>query len=430
MSLTPASGCLRVQFGKTDSWKTPAMSHSQQNSHSSNPDSGRSIAAALVLAAVGAIFYNLLPLILGVAQDDRGLAPSELGLLSAAFFLGFNAVSASAFFWLHRLGQRRIAVTAVAAAVIALLISSAPSYLLMLTFTAIAGGAFGVLYGMASTLIGRTTRQARWFGVKISLEAALGVLLLLVLPNTLIPAYGYLGLVTGVVLTVGLLAPVFLALPGSALTPVVNANSSDRGTDTPVLPSGQSAGRQMAIWLALAGCVLFFSGQTTVWAFVERLGANADFDPDDVAGLLSLTLVFAVLGSLSAAALADRVGNLLPFLAACVLFLIGDATLFRTSDFLAYGIGACIVMYSTGLGISYCVAEIARLDPDGRHVVLSVPAVGLGAMLGPGIAGFLAETQGYSVVLLFGAVTITAAMILLTLAWRRAELPATEQTGA
>jgi len=399
------------------------MSHSQPNTQSNSPDKGTLIAAALVLAAVGSMFYNLLPLIIGVAQDDRGLSPSELGLLSAAFFLGFNAVSASAFFWLHRFGQRRVAIIAVLAASVAMLISSAPSYPTMLAFTAFAGGAFGVLYGLASTLIGRTTHQARWFGVKISLEAMLGVLLILILPNTLIAAYGYSGLVAGVVLTACLLAPAFIALPRAALAADGSSPSPDTGAAVPL------AGERTAIWLALSACLFFFSGQTTVWAFVERLAANADFDPDQVAGLLSLTLVFAVLGSLSAAALADRFGNLLPFLAACALFLIGDAMLFRSSEFLAYGTGACIVMYSTGLGISYCIAEIARLDPDGRHIVLSVPAVGAGAMLGPGIAGFLAEAYGYPAVLLFGAVTVATSMLLLTLAWRRATLLAASKLG-
>lgn len=398
------------------------MSGTSSNNQFSNPDRGSVIAAALVLAAVGSIFYNLLPLIVGVAQDYRGLSPSELGLLSAAFFLGFNAVSASSFFWLHRFGQRRSAVTALAVAVAAMLASSAQSYLLMLTFTAFAGGAFGVLYGLASTLIGRTTHQARWFGLKISLEALLGVLLILVLPNTLIEAYGYTGLVAGMVLAAILLSPAFFALPRTALA----AEPLSAAVEDKV---SLLAGERTAIWLALAACLLFFSGQTTVWAFVERLGAEAAFDPDQVAGLLSTTLVFAVLGSLSAAALADRIGNLLPFLAACVLFLIGDAILFQNTNFMAYSVGACVVMYSTGLGISYCVAEIARLDPDGRHVVLSVPAVGAGAMLGPGIAGFLAESQSYSAVLLFGAVTVIAAMLLLTLAWQRATAIAARKLG-
>jgi predicted MFS family arabinose efflux permease len=403
------------------------MTGTHPNAQATGPDAtgrdkGTVIAAALALAATGSIFYNLLPLIVGVAQDDRGLAPSQLGLLSAAFFLGFNVVSASSFFWLHRFGQKRIAFTALLLAAAAMLTSSSQSFPLMLTFTAIAGGAFGVLYGLASALIGSTTHQARWFGVKISLEAMLGVVLILILPGTLIAAYGYTGLILGMILAALLLSPAFLALPGAAL-----AADADHAAEGP--GDGLMTGERTAIWLALAACLLFFSGQTTVWAFVERLGADAAFEPEAVAGLLSTTLVFAVLGSLSAAALADRLGNLLPFLGACTLFLIGDATLFWSANFTAYSIGACVVMYSTGLGISYCVAEIARLDPDGRHVVLSVPAVGAGAMLGPGIAGFLAEGQGYSSVLVFGAVTVAAAMILLTLASRRATQLAARQLG-
>ena len=41
------------------------------------------------------------------------------------------------------------------------------------------------------------------------------------------------------------------------------------------------------------------------------------------------------------------------------------------------------------MGVPFAVAEIAELDVDGRFVIFSVPAIGLGAMVGPGVAGAL-----------------------------------------
>jgi hypothetical protein len=53
-------------------------------------DRARVIVPALAISAIGALFYNLLPLYLGTAQDDRGLGNQEIGFLTAAFFLGYK----------------------------------------------------------------------------------------------------------------------------------------------------------------------------------------------------------------------------------------------------------------------------------------------------------------------------------------------------
>jgi len=54
------------------------------NSKVSNPmDHKLVIVSAVVLSAIGALFYNLLPLFLGVAQDYRGLDNRDIGILSS-----------------------------------------------------------------------------------------------------------------------------------------------------------------------------------------------------------------------------------------------------------------------------------------------------------------------------------------------------------
>ena len=95
-------------------------------------------------------------------------------------------------------------------------------------------------------------------------------------------------------ITVAVFAPLFFFVPirgskSNIETTMPEDHSTDlRGTGVVSVP---------LIWICLAGCLLFFCGQTTVWAFAERIGANSGFEATAVGTLLSVTLMFAVAGS-------------------------------------------------------------------------------------------------------------------------------------
>ena len=54
------------------------------------------VLAGVAVSAIGAIFYNVLPLVVGVAQDTRGLDDRTAGLLGSAFFVGFTVTTVTA----------------------------------------------------------------------------------------------------------------------------------------------------------------------------------------------------------------------------------------------------------------------------------------------------------------------------------------------
>ncbi len=371
-------------------------------------DKPTAILAALVLSAIGAMFYNVLPLYLGIAQDDRQLDITQTGFISGAFFLGYNLVTISAFFWIRKVSWRRVFLITVPLGAAALYLSVlVESYASLLVSTAIAGGAFAAIYGIGTTAVGDAPDPSRWYGVKIATEAALGVVLFLVLPGTLIAWRGFEGLVIGMIVAVALLAPLALGLPHGTGTADEEVLSHESST--------MSRGRHLAIWMALAGTLLFFSGQTTVWAFVERLGSAGGFDPNSVGVLLSVSLVFAVSGSLFCAGLGYRWGNVVPFGIACSIFLAALLLLANAADFSFYAAGACAVTFSVGMGLPFAIARVAELDLEGRYVVLSVPAVGIGAMLGPSIAGALASVESLTPILVFSAIVMLGSIILICL---------------
>lgn len=369
-------------------------------------DTPAAILAALVLSAIGALFYNMLPLYLGIAQDFRQLDNRATGFINGAFFLGYNVVTISAFFWIRHVNWRKVFLVAAPVAAIALYAGTLiEQYAVLLLATAIAGGAFAAIYGIGTTAVGDTPNPSRWYGVKIAGEAGVGAILFLILPGTLIANRGFEGLVLGMILAMAILLPFALGLPANAGKD--DADEFKQGETDPIKPA------HLGIWLALAGTLLFFSGQTTVWAFVERLGSASGFEAATVGQLLSATLFFAVGGSLTSATLGYRFGNVIPFAGGCCIFFCALLLLTQSSDFMFYAAGACTVTYSFGMALPFVVARVAELDLEGNYVVLTVPAIGIGAMLGPSIAGALASGDSLMPILIFSGVAVLLAMLLV-----------------
>ena len=365
-------------------------------------DRNLAILSAVVLSALGALFYNLLPMFLGVAQDYRELDNRSIGLLSSMFFAGFTLTTGTAFFWIRRINWRRVTWLALAVACLALLMAGyTRSYGLLMLCVFIAGGAFSTAYGIAATALSDTSNTARWYGLKISAEAMLGAVGLFVLPGTLVASYGFMGMMAGMVLAVILLAPALSWLP--------SAGKTQLGIDgtRKLLP----AHLKLAVWIGLFAASAFMFSATMIWAFVERLASTAGFEQVLVGKILSLTLVFAVLGSLLAVVLGDRFGSGKPFAVATIIFLIALAWLSQTTTVTDYAIGTCLLTLSIGLGITYVITIVAELDMDGRYVVLTVPAIGVGVMSAPAIGGLFTASQEYSAIFMVGSVTVILSLL-------------------
>jgi predicted MFS family arabinose efflux permease len=377
-------------------------------------DSGRVIIAALVASAIGALFYNLLPLYLGSAQDYKGLDNRSIGFLSSAFFLGYNVVTVSAFFWIRRLSWRVIVAVATPVAAMFLYLGTlSHSYALLLLSVAVSGGAFAAIYGVGTTILGDTSNPARWYGVKIAVEALFGAILLLLLPSLAIARWGFNGTVIGMIVIMVLLAPLLFWTPTRGSKAAVAAGM---GSKQPEAVRGSPAVQTPYIWGALLATLIFFASASAIWAFVERIGAAVGHDSAAIGVMLSVTLVFAVLGSLAAAAIGGRFGNVKPFNAGSVIFIAGLVLLNGSQSFTLYAIGACLVTFAIGFMLPIAVTEIAELDVDGRYIVLSVPAIGIGAMAGPGIAGMLSQGGNFAPLLVLCAVLVAAASALIWVA--------------
>jgi len=371
---------------------------------SNNPmDRFAAIFSGVIISALGAMFYNLLPLFLGTAQDFRELSDQAVGVLSSSFYVGFTLTTSTAYYWIRKFSWRIVTLVSLPLAAAALALAGfAHSYALLVAGIFISGGAFSALYGIGTTVLGDTSHPARWYGLKIACEAGLGAVLLLILPGTVIAHWGFAGLTLAMAAVALILAPLLLWLPASGTKGVDSGGQHQALSLVPEL--------RTALWLGLAGVLLFLFSTTMIWAFVERMANQAGFDPVATGNVLSLTLVFAVGGSILAMLMGERFGPGKPFAGACLALLMSLFLLARVDTLFDYGLAACVFTFSFGLGIPYAITAVADLDIDGRYVVLTVPAIGIGVMLAPAIGGYLTAAKGYEAILWAGGVAVLAAL--------------------
>ena len=363
--------------------------------------------AAIAAGSIGGLVYNVFPLYMGPLQDSTGLSNGQIGFIAGAFFLGTNLTGISAYFWVRSASLTYIALATTLSLILFLLLAARlDSFILQLLVTVLIGAASGALYAISTTLIGATRNTPRWFGIKFTVECLAGAILLFVLPVTLIPGLGFTGVVIGMVLMILVFAPVLAFMSRRRLP--------EQQEVSPVTAGGAGDSR-LPVWLALTSLLFYFIGASAIWTFLERLAANNQFDASATGMMLGITLIFAVIGSLITGVTGDRFGNLRPYLVYSIMLVIGVLLICRTDNFILFSIGAYAFMLAWAGADGYQFAIVADVDPDGRHIALAVPAMGIGSMIGPILAGYLysgGSTAGLFIMLL---VTISIAVFL---AWR------------
>ena len=368
-------------------------------------DSWQAILAACVASAVGALIYNILPILVGVAQDSRGLSDQSVGFIASMFYVGFGMAACTSYFWIRQVNWQFVTLIAVIIAVAGMgFITITQSYTFLLIGIVIAGGAFGIIYGIGTTILGDTGNPARYYGLKIGSEILLGIILLLTLPVYVIGKWGFDGLLHAMMAITLLLSIAFVWIPkeGTKRQDETQRKAADR---TPML----------AITSSLLGIFVFFCGMSSVWAYMERLGADAGFAGPTIGQILSLSLFFALFGALMAAAVANKFNRILPPMVGLLIVLVSIFLFTMKLTVGIYAIAACLFNLAFAFTIPFLVTLSANLDFNGRFVVLTVPAIAFGNTVGPAVAGSLIEGQGFRGVMVFaGCMMIMTSVLVIS----------------
>lgn len=364
------------------------------------------------------MIYNILPLFLGVVQDARGYSDQQLGFLTSAYFIGFAIITFSAFFWIRKVNWRYTSLVMGLLTVGGLAATMfSETYLMFVICLICIGTSASALYAIGMTMLGDTLKAARNFGFKIGAEAALGALLMIVVPPLVLERWGFSGLMVTITVTALILTLAAFWLPTKGVK-----GATDPGEQPPEVHLSDIRS-QLPIWLCLLGIFVYFGGISALWAFLERLGDDAGYSSEAIGVALSLSLVGAMVGSFIAAGIGDRFRLMPPLSVATAIFLTAVGILAMTQGLTLYAFGSFLFALAFGFALPFMVTVVSAFDVSGRYIVLTAPALALGGIVGPGIAGTLTSGGGYLGLILFSSVSVLVSLVLFLLAMQRAGQP-------
>ena len=362
-----------------------------------NVNSPAAIAVAAILTAVGIAFFNAMPLVLGTAAEQLGFDNQQIGFIASSYMAGFTLMTVALIGLARRMNWRYSCAVFACLQVISFVVSiqlGSLAGLLVVLFVAGLGG--GGLFGIATISLLDTRRPDRNLGIGTFAQVTLPAVIVLVLPITVIPIWGFGGLM----LTLALLPAVTLIL----LPWIVSqSNKLEQQQSHP-----EDWGPVANVTPALAGALVFHTAAAAIWAFYERVGNASGIAPETVGAVLSVALLAGGAGSLVPVFLHARTGRLVPIFVAAILQIACLAGLLLRPES-TYLVAGPVFMFAWTVSIIFQLGNVAALDTSGRYVA-AIPAVlGVAAILGPTIGGALVSDNDFSRLLL-----VTGALIVLS----------------
>ncbi len=290
-----------------------------------------------------------------------------------------------------------------------------PSYGGLVVAMTLAGAGTGALYALAMVIFGDSARPERAYGFKLGMETLPGVVLLMLLPVVVAPAWGFTGVVT--VLALSAIAMGILSLPW------VPARGVDAGTgDSSVLGDAPKGRAAAMVWLSLLSSLIFLTGIMAIWAFLELIGKEKGISPDTTGMILSAGFLINAVGGFLAAGLGLRVGRVKPVAVVIGAEILGLVLIGQSDSVTAFMIGTMLFLFSINFVLAYTFGLMAEFDLAGKLVALGSVCLSLAAAIGPLVSGYLIEASGYLPALIFsGACSLVALGIYATLSMRARE---------
>jgi len=363
-------------------------------------DKPMSLAIVVVLGAVAVAGFNIQPMYLGALADHLGLSAEQLGTLAALEIAGNALAGILATFWIRRWNWRRVALFALIALAIGNVASIYISDFALLTGVRFLTGFLGVgtNYALSIAALSDTHHTERNYSIAIVAHVSIAILGFTFLPS-IIAESG----VAAVFLPLGAIA--LLLIPFIRFLP--NGGSPAEASEAHDIPVPR-----FAIWLALGCQAVWFLGVGGVWAFVERIGADAGIDAEGIGNALAIGMAVGLAGAFIAAAVADRFGRIAPFVVAMLGQVLAVWMLADVEELNGFIIAICLFNGTWNFALPYVFAMAALADTDGKLVVLMSTAQAVGLTFGAGIAGAVIGGYGLTAVTYQGVAAALAAMAI------------------
>jgi len=256
----------------------------------------------------------------------------------------------------------------------------------------------GTAFAVAIGVINSSRNPDRIFGLSIATQVALSVILLLVLPG-LGAAYG----IKGVLWPLAVIA--LAVLPLLLWIPTVSPKRAADGT-------APHTGSTMLAVFALVVLLIWCTGIGAVWAFLLNIGEAGGLATTRAGQAMAISSGIAIIGALTASALAGRGGRLLPVSVAVLVQVTAIMLLQGEMSFIRFAATCAVFQTFWNFTGPYLMGMVAASDPTGRIAVLIPVAQTTGFGIGPAIAGGLMAADSLSAANTVGVAGCLLALLL------------------
>jgi hypothetical protein len=340
--------------------------------------------AASLASTIGGLPFNALPVLLGSLAEAFRLEPATVGFVGSVCFAGYLAGTLGAPFWMDRVNWRVLTVLSAAGTAASFALSAATASLQgQYLAWALIGFFASTMTCLGLRILGGLPDKVRALGVRQGVELSVTAVVLFALPPLVIARWGYTGAafaLAAVVVLLALSAPWVPARPSAAVA-------------GPTEAAGAATGRRPSApwpaWVALGVFFVYLAGNIGLWAFLERIGAGLRLEPAQTGIVFAVLKLLGGVAAFTIGAMGERWPLARAHGAALLLLAAGLAGLGVAEGFVAFALGAWVWEFAFTCGCVLQAAQIARLDPGGRVIVLVPAAFALGSMTGPALAGQL-----------------------------------------
>lgn len=266
-----------------------------------------------IIFAMSSITWGSLPFLIGSFSDALSLSPQQGGFLGTVSQAGLVTGTLIVYFTRSKLSWHIIllagAVVALVANQLSLLATSAE---MLFPIQFILGVGLGT--GMALTIyfIGHTSNPDRAYGIMMAIQIFASSVFAFICPY-LISTWGVAGYVSAVSACALIITVALWWLPKHDI-----AHLDAEPTEVEEEQTSKS-GNALFGALSLIAMALFQVGLFALFAFVERIGSNSSLSLEFIGAAIAIGGGGSgILGGLAAAALADRLGRVIPLTVALV----------------------------------------------------------------------------------------------------------------
>ncbi len=358
------------------------------------------VGAAALTAGAAVLAFNMMPFVVGSIADTYGYGAEQLGYIATAYMSGYTLMTVALVFCVRRIDWRQICLWV---GILQLsgfaLTPNAESFQALAGLFFMTGLCGGLLFGTAMTSLADTRNPDRGFGLGSLSQVALGAAVAFALPRSVIPAYGFQGMMLVLAAGAGLivlLSPMMVAR-GVATQDTGNAQGGDK--------AGPLAG--------LLGVFSLYTGLTAMWVFFERIGRDAGLSGESIGTIIMVALLCGGIATFVPVVIGDRFGRRLPISLAGVAAIMIIALFGRGVTPTSFTLLVPCFSFCWTIAIVYAPAAVAAADSSGRYRIWIPAALGLGGAVGPALGGILQRSGNIQATCIMAASMVALSTVLL-----------------